>query len=245
MYRGADGGRSRYPSGVDDYALIEALLWERASGYYLLERHLARLARSAAVLGFVFDVADAARALDDLAEQLPGDAAKVRLTWMRSGRVVAEAAPLRPAGVLRVSLAAAPVDSTEPLLAHKTTRRELYDQALAAHPEADDVVLWNERGEVTETCHGNVVIEVAGRRVTPPVACGLLPGTFRAHLLETGELVEAIVTLAALTEAPRMFMINSVRRLCPLVWAGAPPALESRRAAALQLDEATVRPVRA
>jgi para-aminobenzoate synthetase/4-amino-4-deoxychorismate lyase len=79
-----------------------------------------------------------------------------------------------------------------------------------------DVVLWNERGEITETCHGNVVLELGGRRLTPPLSSGLLPGTFRAHLLSCGEIQEEVLPRSALRSATGLFMINSVRRWCEM-----------------------------
>ena len=47
-------------------------------------------------------------------------------------------------------------------------------------------MLWNERGEVTESTIANVVVEIDGVRYTPPLACGLLGGTFRGELLGVG-----------------------------------------------------------
>ena len=37
-------------------------------------------------------------------------------------------------------------------------------------------MLWNERGEITESCTANVVIDLNGERITPPLDCGLLAG---------------------------------------------------------------------
>ena len=59
----------------------------------------------------------------------------------------------------------------------------------------DESCLWNRSGQVTEATTANVVVEVDGARVTPPVACGLLAGTFRAELLARGEIQERVVTL--------------------------------------------------
>ena len=52
--------------------------------------------------------------------------------------------------------------------------------ARAARPGCDDVILWNERGEITESCTANVVIDLDGELITPPIECGVLGGTFRA-----------------------------------------------------------------
>ena len=77
------------------------------------------------------------------------------------------------------------------------------------------MLLWNERGEITESTIANVVAELDGVGVTPPVECGLLPGVFRAALLEAGELQERVITKADLALASRLWLINSLREWMP------------------------------
>jgi para-aminobenzoate synthetase/4-amino-4-deoxychorismate lyase len=117
---------------------------------------------------------------------------------------------------LPVVLAKTPVSSQDVFLAHKTTNRAVYEahaRAIdrAAHPDAFDVLLWNEVREVTEFTIGNVIVEIAGERYTPPRTCGLLGGTLRAELLEQGAIRERIITLDDLSSATRLWLINSVR----------------------------------
>jgi para-aminobenzoate synthetase/4-amino-4-deoxychorismate lyase len=121
---------------------------------------------------------------------------------------------VKPSGAVRVALAREPVSSADEFLRHKTSRRAVYERALAAHPEAQDVLLWNERRELTETCSANVVLEIDGRRRTPHVSSGLLPGTFRAELLERGEIEEEVLPVLAIERASALFVVNSVRRWC-------------------------------
>jgi para-aminobenzoate synthetase/4-amino-4-deoxychorismate lyase len=201
---------------VADFRIYEALLWEPGAGYFLLERHLRRFGASAA--HFAFDVQpDAARkALLEFAETLPGQPRKVRLEASRDGSLWLEHVDVKPSAPVRVALAAEPVDSRDEFLRHKTSRREVYEHALAARPDAQDVLLWNERGELTETCAANVVLALDGRRLTPAESAGLLPGTFREHLLESGEIAEARLTRDDLPRAERLWLANSVRRWCEL-----------------------------
>jgi para-aminobenzoate synthetase/4-amino-4-deoxychorismate lyase len=79
----------------------------------------------------------------------------------------------------------------------------------------DDVLLWNERGEITESTIANVVADIGGERVTPPLACGLLPGVFRGALLEAGEIQERVIAKGDLVAAPRLWLINSLREWVP------------------------------
>lgn len=206
------------------FQLYEALLWEPRGGYFLLEHHMQRLERSARELGFDLDVDAARRCLSELSAHLPTRPQKVRLHLSPGGRLALEHEEVRPSTPIRAALADLPLDSRDALLRHKTSHRDVYDRALAAHPEVDDVLLWNERGELTETCAGNVVVEIDGRRLTPPLSSGLLPGTFRAHLLERHEIEEAVLPVSGLGEARRLFMINSVRRWCELRLADRPKA---------------------
>ncbi|UCC51904.1 MAG: aminotransferase class IV, partial [Anaerolineaceae bacterium] len=73
-------------------------------------------------------------------------------------------------------------------------------------------ILWNERGEITEASSANVVVELNGRLITPPVTAGLLAGTYRRYLLEQGLISEEPVTIAELKRSPQLFLINSVRK---------------------------------
>ena len=93
--------------------------------------------------------------------------------------------------------------------------RGVYETAKRSCPNCDDVILFNERGEVTESTIANVVVQIGGRKITPPVSCGLLAGTFRQYLLEHGEIEEEIVLFDTLRSADKIFLINSVRKWIP------------------------------
>jgi len=198
----------------DDFAIYDALLWQPRQGYFLLDYHLRRLERSAAHFGFPLDVSTARNNLLDYARQLPEQPRKVRLSLARTGGIAISNEDVRPSTPITAVLSGLAVRSDDEFLGHKTTRREVFDRALRAHPEAQDVLLWNERGELTETCHGNVVLEIKGHRLTPPLSSGLLPGTFRAHLLDGGEIREQILPVGSIEAASAIFMINSVRKWC-------------------------------
>lgn len=202
------------------FSLLETLLWTPPEGYALLDRHLARLAESAGYFDFAFDAAAVRQALLARACAFAAGPHKVRLLLARGGAVTLEAAPLaappghaaRPA----VALARFPVDRSDPFLYHKTTRRAVYEEALASRPGFVDVILFNADGEITESSRANVAAEMDGVLCTPPVSCGLLAGTLRARLLETGELVERVIPVDALLRSPRVVLVNSVRGQVPV-----------------------------
>jgi len=202
-------------SSLIEFELLEALLWSPAEGYFLIDRHVVRLIDTADYFGFPFDRAMLIDRLEEVCRSLPAVDHKVRVALNRSGELSITAAKLsdvpRPV-VQRVTLARNPIDSGDVFLYHKTSRRMVYDRAHAEQPACDDVILWNERGEVTESCSANVVIDLNGELITPPIESGLLGGTFRAELLAQGQIVEHVITIEMLRAAPRMWLINSVRK---------------------------------
>jgi para-aminobenzoate synthetase/4-amino-4-deoxychorismate lyase len=205
--------------GPSDFCLLETMRWTPEEGYFLLSRHRQRLVEAAEYFSFPLDEAAVERALADLAAGLAGPS-KARLLLDHHGRIAVEARPLAddaPSEPARVGLARTPVSSADARLYHKTTRREPYEAARASRPDCDEVILWNERGEVTEAGASNVVVEIAGRRLTPPVESGLLAGTLRAQLLADGEIEERVLTVDDLRQASRLWLINSVRGLMPAI----------------------------
>lgn len=193
-----------------EFRIMEALLYDPEEGLFLLDRHLKRLGDSAEYFDFRVDVEPIRRHLCCLEFSVP---MKIRLFLDRNGsfeclheEVVGDAA------AWQVRIASEPVDLKNVFLYHKTTNRSVYEKAKGEFPEADDVILYNERGEVTESCRANVVLELDGRKVTPPVSCGLLAGTFRDELLACGDIEERVVMLEELERADVIWLINSVRK---------------------------------
>ena len=199
------------------FKLLETLRWDE--GYALLEEHMERLEESAEYFDFALDRAEVTRQLEELAAGFAvGRAFRVRLLAARNGDVQLETRllPAQPGAPLwRLVLAAFPVDPRDPFLYHKTTRRDVYDRALEGIGDCDDVVLWNEQGDVTETSVGNLVVRAAGRLWTPPVRCGLLAGTFRRKLLHENVIAERPISVEEFAGAAEIFVINSVRGWVP------------------------------
>lgn len=195
-----------------DFELLETLLLE--DGHYtLLERHLSRLASSASHFGFTSPEA-ARAALEALAQAHPHGRLRVRLLCAANGSVRIDSTPAGPPeqGIRRVRIASAPVSRAEPFLYHKTTRRSVYDAHMSrCAGSAFDVLLWNDAGELTEFTRGNLVLDIGGQRVTPPVSSGLLDGTLRRELVESGALTEQVLTRDDLARANAIWFINSLR----------------------------------
>lgn len=196
-----------------DPDLIETLRLEQGE-YAYLELHLDRLEHSSKALGFPFNRSQTQKVLQSLsAAQLQGTF-RVRLLHSKNGHDWIEALPLEPNPTtpVTVRLAENAVHSSNPALTHKTTERSVYEAAMEDMPKTIfDVLLWNERGELTEFTRGNLVVELDGVRYTPPLSCGLLAGVFRQHLLDQKEIVERVVTCEDLDQASKVWFVNSVR----------------------------------
>lgn len=198
------------------FDLLETLLWTPENGYFLLDWHFQRLQKSAAYFAFTLNLQDFKNQLTALSQTLPQKPHKIRFLLSKLGNIRLEAFPLitrDPANLLQIGIAKFPVDSSNVFLYHKTTNRLVYEQAKQAHPEWDDVLLWNERGELTESCIANLIVEWDGQWYTPPIYCGLLAGTMRAWLLQQRKIQERVIRLEDLQYCSRIFLVNSVRQI--------------------------------
>jgi para-aminobenzoate synthetase / 4-amino-4-deoxychorismate lyase len=193
------------------FALIETMLLADGEVRRAAE-HVQRITESAAYFGFADPGRGALEQLELARELHPAGEWRLRLQAEASGTVSAAVAPLDPLPDDRpVCLSRVPVDAADPFLFHKTTRRELYEARSAEHPGCFDVLLVNGAGELTEFTVGNLVVELEGRRWTPPVECGLLPGVFRGELLRSGEVGERVLRPDDLSGASALWRISSLR----------------------------------
>lgn len=208
--------------------LLETLRHDPGTGYHLLDGHLRRLERSARYFDIPLDLPAIRRALAEAIETTDGRAVRdpngagvsplrVRLVVAADGRPHVECERLDPPpAMLRARLSLDPIDRSSPLIYHKTTARDVYRRRRAAHPGFDEVLLTNERGELTEFTIGNVVLVIDGTWLTPPVRSGLLPGVAREALLADGRMQERVLTPTDLARAEAVYLVNSVRDIIPV-----------------------------
>jgi len=220
-------------SGAGDWQLLETLVYHPDEGVSLRREHLGRLADSARHFGFALDLEAVERTLCDYQAEQP---MKLRLLLNRDGQFRLEASEVpESSGTVSLGIAAGPVCSRDNFLRHKTTRRQVYQYALEQVADVDDVILWNERDELTETTIYNLFLEIDGVLLTPPVSSGLLPGTFRRHLLDSGRAREAVLYKNDLARASRVLVGNSVRGLREATLSGRPTSsLQRARAGSSQ-----------
>ncbi len=198
-----------------EFDLLETILWTPMDGWFLLDRHLARLADSADYFKFKLDTYEIRTQLDQLVPSFDGKRWRVRLLLSQNGRMRTDQSKLDDVvddNEQQLCMAKHAVNSNDPFLYHKTTHRSVYQRARDGAADCDDVILFNEKGEITEATIANLVIEQGGEKLTPPVSSGLLAGTFRAGLLESGQIREKVLTIQDLKTADCIYLVNSVRR---------------------------------
>ncbi|WP_321870380.1 aminodeoxychorismate synthase component I [Paraburkholderia tropica] len=207
--------------------LFETMYATRAQGVRHLDRHLARLAASAAWLDFPCDVeALRARLSETCASFVDEDSPhRVRVALAKHGEFVVTSAPLaalasETVGVLLASdHGYAPVASADALLLRKSTRRVDFDHAWreAETQGGFDMLFFNERGELTEGGRSNVFVKLGGQWFTPPLASGLLPGVMRGVLLddEAFGAQERVLTRDDVLDAEALLLTNALRGALP------------------------------
>ena len=194
------------------------MLWTRSRGVPLLPLHLARLLRSAAALAFALSLDDIRRQIEAAVAKPAADRLRLRLVLAPDGTAELAVSPEAavPEGTgWTVAVAELRLDPADPLIRHKTTARHHYDAARSAARQAgaDEALFLNGAGEVCEGAITSVFLPRGGILLTPPLACGLLPGVLRESLLGAGKAREARFALSDL--AGGFYVGNAVRGLIP------------------------------
>jgi len=213
-----------------EFYLFETLLWQRNSGYYLLEEHVQRLVDAARFFQFSCSASAIREELSRAEKDLPAECCRVRLMLEKDGRMTISGVgtevpfctslPLIPEkaapGTLpEVDFSPERADTRAAWVFYKTSRRELYNREYA-RAQAEglyEMLFLNEAGAVTEGCITNLVISSRNRYLTPPVSSGLLPGIMRGRLLATASppVFEEELSEQDVRDAEAVYVCNSVR----------------------------------
>jgi len=204
---------------------------------FLGTQHLQRMKYSAGELGFEFDMTRVMSQLEkSLAQQKDifqsSSFVKLRLLLEPDGVLRTECHALESSykvQELKAFIANTPCDSSDWRLHHKTTARAVYDHRWnevvqsarrddskgGFRQPADEVLLFNQHEEITETRFGNLVYKLSGQEgwFTPPWTCGLLNGTLRQCMLDQGLLKERVLTYKELTADGGAFQVEEIWRI--------------------------------
>lgn len=194
------------------FALLETLALQDGQLRHA-PMHLARMQAAAQHFGYVWKPDAVQASLQALVAQHPSGLWRVRVLLQPGGQVHTQAFAMEAtAQPVRLALAKAPLlEAQSEFVRFKTTRRAHYDAFAPKDPKVFDTVLWNAQGEVTECTRGNVAFLLDGQWLTPPLACGLLPGVGRALALQEGRVREAVIHLDDVPRASAVAFINSLR----------------------------------
>jgi para-aminobenzoate synthetase/4-amino-4-deoxychorismate lyase len=214
--------KARFLTGLDPGFELFETMHADPEGVRHLERHLARLARSARALGFAFDRDAALAALRQALPALaPGRPSRLRLALSHDGRLGlthASLPPLAP-GPVKLLIAGERLPDANPLAAYKTTLRGHYDAGVrAAESEgAFDSLFFTADGRLVEGGRSTLFARIDGRWWTPPLADGALPGVMREVLLEdpAWQAVERTLRREDLEAAQALVVCNALRGALP------------------------------
>ncbi|NQT26525.1 aminodeoxychorismate synthase component I [candidate division KSB1 bacterium] len=197
------------------FHLLETLLWTQDEDYFLLEKHIKRMRDSAEYFDFKWKEESVWNVLQNRIAEFSKISQRVRLLLYQDGSLTLENNPILNSdkkGPLRLKLCPYPIQTKNVFLYHKTTHRKVYEKAQNSCMDCDDVILWNEKDEITETTIANIVIKLEGQYWTPPVSCGLLNGTFRSWLIDQGKIKERVMSKEVLDQCEEIICVNSVRK---------------------------------
>ena len=196
-----------------DFMLLETMLYIPDSGFYLEKYHVKRILESAKYFSFEFNLDK----FSDFLKNFKSDKfLKVRVLAGKNRQLSFESFelldnPLEKKIKWKVCLSNENISSKNRFIYHKTTNRKIYEDTLSKYKKYNDVILVNERNEITESCYSNIVIQKNGCLYTPHSSSGLLPGTMRQFLIDEKKLKEKIILKNELKDCEKIFLINSVR----------------------------------
>lgn len=197
-----------------DFELFETMKWDTDSGVFLEEYHFNRLKDSASYFDFKFCEVRGKEIIDETIRNISNNLCVIRLFVNAKGGIRIETSEV-PVFIKNqkytVSLAKNPIQSENIFLYHKTTQREVYENAEGENLHSDDVILWNEEGNLTESTIANIILNIKGNWVTPSINCGLLRGVYRESMLENGLIEERKIHKSEIADLSEITLINSVR----------------------------------
>ena len=176
-----------------------------------MPEHLQRLKSSSEYFSRPYNEETLVKKLDDISQGLAPEPHAIYIQIDPEGNIELSATPyVEDRKPVVAELAEHSIDVDNIFLYHHTTNRVIYEGAIASRPEVDEVLLWNEKGEVTESCTSNIVIAQGDQYITPPVSCGLLPGAYRSTLVQEERFIERPIPIDELKECEKVYLVNSL-----------------------------------
>lgn len=177
------------------------------------DQHLERLTKASRYFAYPFDPEELRQRIEEECQVCDANQDyRLRIILSKSGEIELSRQILTPLSpkFCQAKLCLQEADLNQSFAYFKTTHRphlSLGEQEIIYH---------NAAGELLETSIGNLVLKINGKLYTPPISLGILPGIYRQHLLETGQVEEKVLTVADLNQAETIYGCNAVRGLYEL-----------------------------
>lgn len=177
------------------------------------DQHLERLIKASRFFAYPFDPEELRQKIEEECQACDSyQDYRLRITISKSGEIELSRqilTPLSPS-FCKAKLCLQEADLNQAFTYFKTTHRphlRLGEQEKIYH---------NKSRELLETSIGNLVLKINGKLYTPPISQEILPGIYRQHLLETGQVEEKVLTVPDLDQAEAVYGCNAVRGLYEL-----------------------------
>jgi para-aminobenzoate synthetase/4-amino-4-deoxychorismate lyase len=177
------------------------------------EQHLERLRKASRYFAFPYDAEELRQKIEAECQACDVDQDyRLRISLSKSGKIELSRQILTPLSphFCQAKLCLQEANLQQAFIYFKTTHRPHLNLG------EQEKIYCNKSGELLETSIGNLVLKIAGKLYTPPIRLGILPGIYRQHLLETGQVEETVLTLADLAQAEDIYACNAVRGLYEL-----------------------------
>lgn len=177
------------------------------------DQHLERLTKASRYFAYPFDPEELGQKIEEECQACDSHQDyRLRIILSKSGEMELSRqilTPLSPS-FCKAKLCLQEADLQQAFTYFKTTHRPHLSLG------KQEIIYHNAAGELLETSIGNLVLKINGKLYTPPTSLGILPGIYRQHLLETGQVKEKIMTLEELNQAEAIYGCNAVRGLYEL-----------------------------
>ena len=197
-----------------NFELFETMLWEPRKGIFLRDLHFSRLKNSATYFNFIYNTEKIENEFEEYLKKYTSELRKIKIYLNKNGNIKLsskEMTHLEQQNDYSISLAEKAIDLNDVFYYHKTTRRDIYEQAKSINQLSNDTLFWNDAGEITESKIANLVINIDNECYTPPISSGLLGGTYREMMLDKGLLKERVIHKSEISHLSEITLINSVR----------------------------------
>ncbi|MFS9280465.1 aminodeoxychorismate synthase component I [Streptococcus oralis] len=177
------------------------------------DQHLERLTKASRYFAFPFDPKKLRQKIEEECQVCDDNQDyRLRIITSKSGEIELSRQILTPLSpkFCQAKLCLQEADLQQAFTYFKTTHRPHLSLG------KQEIIYHNAAGELLETSIGNLVLKINGKLYTPPIGQGILPGIYRQHLLETGQVEEKVLTLADLNQAETIYGCNAVRKLYEL-----------------------------